>query len=391
MSARAIGWDIHQKFSMVSVRELRDDGELVVVERQRLRHEERTALHHFLGRQPPGTPVAIEATFGWPWVADLLTEFGLEPHLAHPPAVRVMAKHQAKTDRCDADRLGEFYLLGKLPESYLAPPEVRQLRERIRYRMALSGLRQGVKNRVHALLHRRGVTHGFSDLFGAGGQAFLQTLTLPEASQEVLRGYLRLLEQIRVQLEEVERWMLQHIESDVTTRLLTSIPGIGLILAHVLVSEIGQIERFPSHRHLASYVGLAPLADDSAGRHGRRHTSPACNHTLRWAFVEASHVVASRCERQAPRLCQLYKRLSHGGRDCKGEAHVAVAREICKLVYVVWSKRQPYCVIPPPRPGALPPAATVTVSPRRQRFVRAGQPGHPMVRHAAKTAGQTLL
>jgi transposase len=356
MNPRGLGWDIHRKFSMVSVRELSAGGQMRVVERRRLEHDDRPAMRRWLRGMAAGTPVALEAAFGWPWIADLLEEVGLEPHLAHPPAVRVMAKHQAKTDRRDSDRLAEFLLNGLLPESYLAPPTVRQLRERTRYRMALSRTRTAMKNRVQAVLHRQGILHPFSDLFGVKGREFLATLTLPEATQSVLDCYLRLLGHIEEQLREVERWMRDNLQEDAVVKLLTTLPGIGLILAHVLKAEIGQIERFPSQRHLASYAGLAPLSDDSADRHGRRHCSMACNRTLRWALIEAANVAVGPGKGRAPRLLRRYLRLTHGGRGNKSQAKVAIARELCKLVYVIWTKGQPYTQMPPPRPGAPAPA-----------------------------------
>lgn len=351
MSRRAIGWDIHRKFSQVSVRELRDDGELCVVDRRRLDHENRPAMKAFLAKQPPGTPVAIEAAFGWPWVADLLEEFGLDPRLAHPPAVRVLAKHQAKTDRCDSDRLAEFQLLGLLPESYLAPPELRQLRERTRYRMAMTRIRSGLKNRVQAILHRQGLLHNYSDLFGAKGREFLDGLHLPEGTQLALRGYLTLLDSVYDRLAELETWMTQHLKTDEDVQLLTTIPGIGTILAHVIQAEVGELSRFPSPRHFVSYCGLAPVSDDSAGRHGRRRLSPACNHTLRWALIEAANTASRPTVKDAWPLQFLRQRLERRGRT-KGQAKTAVAHQLALLVYVVLTKRKPYTTTPPARPGA---------------------------------------
>jgi transposase len=386
MYARALGWDIHRKFSMVSIREISESGEIVVIERRRLDHADREAMCAFLRSQPPGTPVAMEAAFGWPWIADLVEACGLEPHLAHPPAVRVLAKHQAKTDRCDADRTGEFCLQGILPESYLAPREVRALRERIRYRMSLSQLRTGLKHRIHAQLHRQGILHPFSDLFGKRGQDFLRALPLPDVSRAVLDGYRRVLQALDVELAAVEAWMTENLHTDKTTQLLETLPGVGKILAHVIQAEIGQIERFPTARHLSSYAGLAPLSDDSALRHGRRHCSPACNRTLRWALIEAATFITSRGKARAPRLFRLYQRLTHGGRVNKGQAKVAVARELAKLVYVVWRKRQPYSLEPPARPGSQVAQDTKT---RSVIPMRAGKSRRPMVRRRA-TAGQAL-
>ncbi len=373
MSTRVLGWDIHRKFSQVSVRELADDGELYVVERRRLEHDDRGEMRRFLASQPVKTPVALEGAFGWPWIADLLQECGLEPHLGHPPAIKVLNRHQPKSDRRDANRLAELYLLGIFPESYLAPFEVRQFRERVRYRIALSRLRQGVRNRVQAVLHRLGILHPFSDLFGEGGQRFLDELQLPEAPHAVLEGYRQVLKTLDQQIADVEHWMREQLPANEVTGLLTSLPGIGLILAHVLQAEIGQIERFPTARHLVSYAGLAPVSDDSADRRGVRHCSPACNHTLRWALIEAASVISSGRAR-APRLHQLYQRLSHGGRCDKNKAKVAVAHELARLVHVVWKKRTPYQETPPARPGSTPSTRSKKLR-TNQRPLRVSQSG----------------
>lgn len=234
MDTLAVGLDLHRKFSQVSVQRRSDAGEIRVVERHRLAHDDREAMRQWLAKLPAGTPVAMEGAFGWPWVADLLTELNLDPHLGHPPAIKVLAKNEAKADRCDADRLARFWLKGIFPESYLATPEVRQIRERVRYRTALVVIRTGVKNRIQAILHRLGLLHTFTDLFGKGGRAWLDKMSLPAASREVLDGQLKLVDTLTELIGEVEAWMIQNLPEDAIVRCLKTIPGIGLILAHVI-------------------------------------------------------------------------------------------------------------------------------------------------------------
>src|SRR5687768_17389137 len=204
MSPRiAVGWDLHRKFSQVSLLEQQADGQFRTVRRARLEHADRDAMQAWLAELPPGTPVAMEGAFGWQWVADFLTEAGLDPHLGHPPGLKVLAKNEPKSDRVDADRLARFWLRGTFPQSYLATPEVRQIRERIRYRMALSQMRVAVKCRIHAILHRQGQLHEFSDLFGKQGRQFLKGLQLPDATRCVLDGWLKLQDELAQRLWEV--------------------------------------------------------------------------------------------------------------------------------------------------------------------------------------------
>jgi hypothetical protein len=206
------------------------------------------------------------------------------------------------------------------------------------------------------------------------------------------QGYLALLATLASLIGEVEQWMKENLEKDEIVQLLMSIPGIGLILAHVIRAEIGEIRRSPTSRHLASYAGLAPMSDDTAGREGPRHCSAACNHVLRWAFVEAVHGVELTKGSRGFRLRQLYARLCSFGRQRgrKSSAKVAVAHELSKLVHVVWGKCVPYTDSPSPRPGSREdrrqPKETLTV----KTTLRSGQPRPPMVRRR-ETVGQTRL
>jgi transposase len=339
-------------------------------------------MRSWLARQPAGTAVAMEGGFGWQWVADLVAESGLEPHLGHPPAIKALAKGEPKSDRRDADRLARFWLEHKFPRAYLAPPELRLIRERIRYRMALVRLRTGVKNRVQAILHRHGLLHPYSDLFGMGGRAWLAEQALPDASRTVLDGWLSLIDEIGRQLAAVEDWMRNNLVEDTIVRWLRTIPGIGLILSHVIRAEIGELERFDGRRRLTSYAGLAPLSDDSADRHGQRHISEHCNHALRWALIEAASNVLRR--KDCPqRLRRLHQRLTLGGRVNKAQAKVALARELCGLVYIVWKKGEAYREHPPQRPG-------VADGRSAPSSLRSQETRHPMVRRAARRAAKPV-
>ncbi len=391
MSSQSLGWDIHRKFSKVSLMEKSAEGEIRVVERARLEHVDSDAMRQWLSRLPKGTPVAMEAAFGWPWVADMLDALGLDPHLGHPPALKVLAKHEAKSDRCDGDRLGKFHLQGIFPESYLAPPHIRQIRERTRYRMALSRFRGAMKNRIQAVLHRFGILHAFSDLFGKQGRRFLEQLQLPPASRAVLESSLELLDEVVRQIQDVEKWMEKNIEEDEFVRLLQTIPGIGLILAYVIRAEIGEISRFPTARHLRSYAGTAPVSDDSADRHGVRHCSPACNHTLRWALIEAVTGVLNSKGARGQRLRRLHVRLTHGGKCNKNQAKVALAGQLAELVFIVWTKQTPYADTPPARPGSI--RSEPARGPRQKENqvsvnMRPDQSRHPIARRGTLRAGQ---
>jgi transposase len=120
--------------------------------------------------------VVLEATYGWYWAADVLAEAGASVHLAHPLGVKGFAYRRVKNDERDA---GTWLIcLGRLPEAWIAPAEVRGLREAVRHRCKLVAQRSGLKASVHAVLAKQGVHVPMSDLFGVGGKKLLDELNL---------------------------------------------------------------------------------------------------------------------------------------------------------------------------------------------------------------------
>ncbi len=380
-SVAGVGVDVHYKFSQVTMR----DAAGHVVGRERLDHPDREALSRRLAAWPKAAPVVLEASFGWGWLSDVMEAAGLDVHLSNCYKVERMrqARQAVKTNRKDAD------LLALLPleatrwwEVWRAPPEVRDRREWMRYRADVVEMHVRVKNRVHALFHRHGVFHEFSDLFGAAGRRFLAALCesgrhaggeLPEGTLEALRGLVKTSQYLRDLLAEATRRLRGELERDELTRQLMKVPGIGLILAHVIQAEVGEIERFRHHRALASYACLAPQSDDTGEADPTRapvgrHLGDRGNRTLKWAFIEAAHGAV----RAGGKWRRMFDRATENGRRDRGRAYVKVARELVKVVFVVWRRGVEYTENPPPRPGS-----------RRGRREDArpgtGQPCRPMV------------
>jgi transposase len=140
--------------------------------------------------------VVVEATYGWYWAADVLQAAGAELHLAHPLGVKAFSCRRVKNDERDCADLAGLLRLGRLPEAWIAPPQVRELRELTRYRIKLVRLRTSAKDQVHAVLAKLGIPVPCSDLFSACGTAWLDGLRLPQpyagktASLRQLTGWL---------------------------------------------------------------------------------------------------------------------------------------------------------------------------------------------------------
>jgi transposase len=351
-----MGVDNHRTFSRLTAR---DAGNRVLL-RQRLEHGDRVELRAALRRFPAGTPVIFEGTFGWGWLADELKECLLEPHLSSSRKVAGWreARGLAKSNVLDADLLSELWpQQPRWWEVWLAPAEVRDRRELLRYRMALVAVQTMTKNRIHATLHRHGILCGFSDVFGVAGWQWLQRLmqgdsVLREAGRVTLAGYVQLLEQIRRQIAAVTRRVRQEVSADEQARLWHTLPGIGWVLAYTIGAEVGDAARFRRGGELASYSLLAPRAQDSGEELQDtpigRHVGHAGRMTLKWAFIEAARGAV----RKDARFRAVFQRRTENGRKDRNRGYIAVARRLAETGLACVKKKTPYRPTPPPRPGS---------------------------------------
>lgn len=164
----SVGIDLHRNRSHIAV--IDEYGELSLS--RRIVNDRDTFLE-LLGDLDGESQIAVEATYGWEWLAELLEDAGYDIHLAHPLRTRAIAAARVKTDAVDARTLTHLLRADLLPEAYVAPRELRDLRELLRHRIALTGMRSAIKNRVHAIPAKHGITRQHTDLFGKGGRQFL--------------------------------------------------------------------------------------------------------------------------------------------------------------------------------------------------------------------------
>src|ERR671911_1014760 len=218
-----VGIDLHRKRSQIAA--LDEQGTELLSRRVANEPEALKALLAELGGE---LQVALEATYGWEWLADLLEAEGHELHLSHPLRTKAIAAARVKTDAVDARTLAHLLRTDLLPEAYVAPRELRELRELLRHHIGLTRLRTALKNRVHALLARQGVQHGRAELFGPRGRRFLGELALPEPTRRRLESLLGLTADFDRELQAVKREIQTCGKNDPRVGVLTRIPGVGV-------------------------------------------------------------------------------------------------------------------------------------------------------------------
>ena len=215
-----------------------------------------------IGGLPPGTPAAFEAAFGTGWLVELLEGYGFDPHLVHPLRCKAIASARLKNDKVDAEILAQLLRADLLPEAWIAPPPVRQLRALLRHRVQLVRLRTLLRNRIHAVLADHG--HGRpAGCWSGPGREWLASLPLPAVSREVVEDDLALIGALQVPIDRLDCEIRQRARSDPRVKVLTQLTGLGPFTALVIVAEIGDVSRFASARKLASWAGLTPTVRGS--------------------------------------------------------------------------------------------------------------------------------
>ena len=351
-----VGVDIHKRFSQVHVQSQGGNP----LAQARLDHDDPEGIRAFFASLEGDVHVAVEATMGWMWLADELQALGCEVHLTHQKKARAISESRLKTDKVDAETLCHLLRTGFLPEAYLAPPEVRDQRMRLRYRMALVHMRIRVKNAVHAILVRYNIRLPYSDIFGKKGRHVLAGLVLPSPAGACMKGWLELLEFLDLQVHRAEKLLYEGLAPGDQVQLLTSIPGVGKLTAHLILAEIGSVENFTRPRKLASYAGLAPSVQQSAERFRTGHTGGGRTY-LKWALVEAAHKAAYK----DPALARFYQRKKRQKGSAK--AMVAVARKLSKIIWHVLTEKRPYRPSNVNRPGSARTTRWVSASRRTAR------------------------
>jgi transposase len=263
----------------------------------------------------------------------------------HPRKAKLMMGSINKSDKLDVHGLNLLQRSGTLPTVWIAPRELRDLRELTRVRMVLANQRTRLKNRLASMLAKYALASedAGSDAFAPPHRTVLSDLLtkLPKQTQFAAQLLLEQLDFVTGQIERQEQRLKEVLKVTPSMQLLDTLPGVGLVLASVLALEIGDVGRFPSAEHLAGYAGTTPRLHASGGkvRHGQLRSD--VNRYLKWALTEAANVVAINHKRWPHRhVAHLYARLRE--RKDHYKAIGAVARHLAESAYHVLSRNEPY-------------------------------------------------
>jgi len=320
-----VGIDLHRRRTVL-VRTT-DAGE--VLESVRISNDIES-LNRVIARAGVDPEVVLEATYGWYWAVDALQAAGARVHLAHPLGVKAFEYRRVKNDERDAKDLADLLRMGRLPEAWIAPPATRELRELVRHRAKLVGLRSHCKAEVHAVLAKCGVPMSLNDLFGVAGTEVLDRLVdggrLPSPYVARVRSLRRLIEDLDFEIDLFAGIVRGRLARDPGYLAVQQIPGIGPVLGAVFVAEVGDVTRFDTAAQLACWAGLTPKHRESDTHVHRGRITKQGSRLVRWAAVESVQLLPGHTKVGAVRERVAARR----GRNI---GVVAAARAQVELVY----------------------------------------------------------
>jgi transposase len=303
------------------------------ISRGRVAPADRTGVREFLTRfTHESLEVALEATTGWRFVVEELERVGAEVHLAEPAEAAALkgSKRRAKTDWADARHLRELLLIGRVPESWVPPAHLLDLRARVRTRHTLSHQRTEWQQRMQAVLYHHGLPQQ-RDLLRLERRQWLASLDLPAAATEQLTIALHMIDAIDLQMVPLDETLRAYARKQPGCRaLVDQIYGVGTLTAVAILAELGDTRRFSNSRDVVRYSGLDITVHQSDQHRSPGHLSRQGPPPLRWALYEAAQVARSRAASPDREYYLQAKDRIGGNRAC-----IAIARKLLKRSYHV--------------------------------------------------------
>jgi len=305
------------------------DTETGEVQRRRVSPADRAAVRKFLERfGGEELEVALEATTGWRFLVEELRRVGAVVHLAEPAetAARRGTKKRPKNDRGDARHLRELLMIERLPESWIPPDHILDLRARVRLRHTLSEQRSEWQQRIQATLYHHGCPQRRALMTG-DGRAWLEAQPLPATAREQVTIALAMIDTLDGQLAPLDKQLRAYARRQAGCKALMAHYGIGELTAVTILAELGDCTRFSSSRQAVRYAGMDITVYQSDQRRAPGHLSRQGPPALRWALFEAAQLSRRPGSPDRDYYQQAAQRLG------ANRAALAVARKLLKRSY----------------------------------------------------------
>lgn len=328
------GIDLHSNNCVVSITDEQDR----LVDEKRLPNDLEKILAFLQPCKGQLAGVVVESTFNWYWLVDGLQAAGFCVHLANTAAIKQYAGLKHSGDESDARYLAHLLRLKILPTGTILAPEQRAVRDLARKRMQL------VRSRTTHILAVENITARQQGVRLSGNQVKrlsaerLEQMGLPEDVAFALQANLAVIHTLSEQIDLLEKRLQERVAQRPEYALLTSVPGIGQVLATTILLETGPIERFCEPGHFASYARCVNSVHTSNGKKKGAGNTRNGNKYLAWAFVEAAHFAMRYCA-QAKRFYERKKAKTNTAVAIKALAH-----KLARACFHILKERKPFDV-----------------------------------------------
>jgi len=328
------GIDLHSNNSVVTV----TDEEDRVMAEKRLPNDLAKIVAFLQPWRDELAAVVVESTYNWYWLVDGLQEAGFVVKLANTGAIKKYDGLKHSGDEADARQLAHLLRLGILPTGTILPPEQRALRDLARKRMQL------VRSRTSHILAIENIAARQRGMKITSNQIKRMTaddvdkIGFPEDVGLAIKSNLAVIVTLNAQIDLLEKRLQEKLGMRPEYALLNSVPGIGRILATIILLETGPIERFAEVGNFASYARCVDSQHLSNGKKKGEGNTKNGNKYLAWAFVEAANFALRFC----PEAKRFYERKR--ARTNTVVAIKALAHKLARACYHILKERKPFDV-----------------------------------------------
>lgn len=325
-----IGCDFHPSFQQIAYVE-QETGEYG---EQCLHHREE-AEEFYRSLAGRAVRVGVEATGNDRWFRKLVSELGFELLVGDASAIHASAPREQRTDKRDARHILKLLVEDRFPAVWQPSVANEEQRQLLLHRCRLVRMRARLKNQLDSMAKNEGLTS--SRVWSASRRQQIEALPLTGWYAQRREDLLGLMEEMDRRIEPLDKAVAAASEENAEARLLKTHPGVGPIVSLAYVLIVGDWQRFPRGKQVASYLGLIP-SEASSGKHQQRmgRITKQGNALLRWLLVEA----ASKAQSKDERWHRQYLRLSMAKHH--GVAKVAIAHKLAVRLYWMLRSGQNY-------------------------------------------------
>lgn len=289
----------------------------------------------FLDTLAKPVTMAVECTSSWYWFSDLMDQIHVELKLVHSKMFRAISWAKNKTDKRDSRTLAIQLYKDNLPLAFRISGAERDHRELMRARLRMVARCAALQASLHMVAQRYNVKLPDHDRIAPEKYKKLFKGNLPEAAFTEARLLLDQIKLCTLNIRELEQQIEAFAPQSELLTKLCQLPGLGLVNAYTILTEIGDIHRFPTDKDFTSYCRLVPAAEDSGEKHKHKKGNKDGNRYLKQAFLSAAiHAV------KYPVIKQFHQKIKN--RSGKYVARTVVAKTLAAIVWQMITKNEPY-------------------------------------------------